>query len=303
MGFIKRNKTFLEAHKLSFFEMTSGMAFEYFAKQKVDIAVIEVGLGGRLDSTNIITPIVSVITNIGLDHTQFLGETLDMIASEIAGIIKPDVPVVIGKTQSETTRVFKETAKRQHSKLYFADQLVKETFDSDLKGNYQQENIKTVFQTFQVLKTCGFSIVTKHIKDGLLKVKKHTGLQGRWQVLQEKPKIICDTAHNKDGLFFTMKQLQSENYKMLHMVFGVVNDKDLSTIAELLPVNAKYYFCKPDVPRGLEAEKLRDTLLTYGIKGIAYTSVFEALETAKQSANKYDVIYIGGSTFVVAEII
>jgi dihydrofolate synthase/folylpolyglutamate synthase len=301
-GFIKRNKAFLESQSLSFFEMTSGMAFDYFAKQKVDIAIIEVGLGGRLDSTNIITPEVSVITNIGLDHTQFLGATLKQIAFEKAGIIKLDIPVVIGETQKETTAVFKDVAKKHHSEIYFADALIIDLYPSDLKGSYQQKNIKTVLQTIEVLKL-SFSITKNHVKQGLLKVVKNTGLQGRWQVLQEQPKIICDTAHNKEGLTYVVNQLEEELFNHLHIVFGVVNDKNLSSILDIMPKKASYYFCKPDVPRGMDTDLLQKEFISVGFHGTSYISVNEALIAAKNNASDSDLIYVGGSTFVVAEII
>src|SRR5690554_106848 len=301
--FIKQNKAFLESQHLSFFEMTSGMAFAYFASEKVDIAVIEVGLGGRLDSTNIITPEVSVITNIGFDHTQFLGHTLEAIAFEKGGIIKPGVPVVIGETQNETKQVFQELAKKNHSDIYFADTLIHEVLPSDLKGSYQQKNIKTVLQALEVLKQKSYEISIEQIKKGLLQVVKNTGLQGRWQVLQEQPKIICDTAHNKEGLNYVIKQLAEESFNRLHIVFGVVNDKDLSSILDILPKNAMYYFCKPDVPRGMDANLLQAAFLAEGFQGKSYHGVNEALSAAKNKASEKDLIYIGGSTFVVAEII
>ncbi|MEM5566970.1 folylpolyglutamate synthase/dihydrofolate synthase family protein [Psychroserpens sp. AS72] len=302
IGFIKRNTTFLEQHQLSFFEMTVGMAFDYFAKQNVDIAVIEVGLGGRLDSTNIITPEVSVITNIGFDHTQFLGTTYDAIAREKAGIIKPHVPVIIGETQKETKKVFLEIAKSNASEIYFADE-TSSKYTSDLKGNYQKHNIKTAIKALKVLNDKSFKISEAHIKTGLLNVVKNTGLKGRWHVLQSQPKIICDTAHNKEGLTYIVKQLAQENYKNLHIVFGVVNDKDVDSILPLLPKKARYYFCKPNVPRGLDAEILKLKFTSSGFKGEAYLSVNSALDNAKKLANPEDLIYVGGSTFVVAEVV
>ncbi|HLV38343.1 folylpolyglutamate synthase/dihydrofolate synthase family protein [Xanthomarina sp.] len=301
--FIKQNKAFLESQHLSFFEMTSGMAFAYFASEKVDIAVIEVGLGGRLDSTNIITPEVSVITNIGFDHTQFLGHTLEAIAFEKGGIIKPGVPVVIGETQNETKQVFQELAKKNHSDIYFADTLIHEVLPSDLKGSYQQKNIKTVLQALEVLKQKSYEISIEQIKKGLLQVVKNTGLQGRWQVLQEQPKIICDTAHNKEGLNYVVKQLAETSFNCLHIVFGVVNDKDLSSILDILPKKATYYFCKPDVPRGMDVNLLEAAFLAEGFQGTSYQGVNEALSAAKKQASEKDLIYVGGSTFVVAEII
>lgn len=303
IDFIKCNKAFLEANELSFFEMTVGMAFDYFAKQKVEIAVIEVGLGGRLDSTNIITPELSVITNIGYDHTQMLGDTLEKIAGEKAGIIKQNVPVVIGETHSETEFIFKSKAENTNSEIYFADQSINDLLESDLKGAYQIHNIKTVIQSVKVLKDLGFKISDKSLKTGLLNVVANTSLQGRWQILGTEPKIICDTAHNKEGLFYVMKQIQNESYNQLHIVFGVVNDKDLDTIIPLLPKKAVYYFCKPNVQRGLDADILKTVFEKKQLFGKAYNSVNEALTSAKSNAHKDDLIYVGGSTFVVAEII
>ncbi|MGJ8592561.1 MAG: bifunctional folylpolyglutamate synthase/dihydrofolate synthase [Aquaticitalea sp.] len=301
--FIAKHKHFFESHFLSFFEMTVGMAFDYFSSEKIDVAIIEVGMGGRLDSTNIITPLVSVITNIGLDHTQFLGTTLEAIAFEKGGIIKSKIPVVIGETQKETTYVFIELAEKNHSEIFFADQEITETIASDLKGYYQQKNIKTVLQTIKTLQSKVYNISKENIKIGLAHVVKNTGLKGRWQILQENPKIICDTAHNKEGLTYAMIQLKDENYEQLHMVFGVVNDKDVNSILSLLPKKAIYYFCKPNIPRGLDAEELRHIFMLNGFNGKSYISVKEALNSAQKHATKDDVIYVGGSTFVVAEIV
>ena len=302
IGFIKRNKAFFKSNPLSFFEMTVGMSFDYFAKQKVDIAIIEVGLGGRLDSTNIIIPEVSLITNIGYDHTQFLGETLPLIASEKAGIIKSNVPVVISETQNETKPVFEKVANKNNSKIYFADQIIKAKYSTDLLGDYQKKNIKGVLKTLKILQQKKYKISDLNIKNGLLNVVKNTGLKGRWQILQTKPKIICDTAHNKEGLSITMTQLQKEQFDNLHIVFGVVNDKNLSQVFSLLPKKATFYFCKPDVPRGLDQNILRDQFLGEGFVGESYLSVKEAVDEARSRASDDDVIYIGGSTFVVAEI-
>jgi len=301
--FIRKNKPFFESNTLSFFEMTVGLAFEYFAKQEVDIAIIEVGLGGRLDSTNILKPEISVITNIGLDHTKFLGNTLELIAVEKAGIIKPNVPVVIGETQKETKIVFKRLAEKNESKIVFADQLQTKNYKSDLKGNYQEKNINTVIQTLNEIKLKGFKISTENIKKGLLNVVKNTGLLGRWQVLKQNPKVICDTAHNREGLKITINQLLKEEFKHLHIVLGVVSDKDLDSIINLFPVDATYYFCKPNIPRGLNAEDLKCYFNKKNLVGEAYYSVNEAYKSALANANKEDVVYIGGSTFVVAEII
>ncbi|WP_067147233.1 bifunctional folylpolyglutamate synthase/dihydrofolate synthase [Pseudotamlana agarivorans] len=303
VDFIAKHKAFFESHTLSFFEMTVGMAFEYFSEEKVDIAVIEVGMGGRLDSTNIITPELSVITNIGLDHTQFLGDTLEAIAFEKGGIIKEDVPVVIGETQIETASVFEGLAKERHAKIVFADHQVKTIYPSDLIGSYQIKNIKTVVQAVEELREQGFSITETQLKRGLLHVVKNTGLLGRWQILNANPKVVCDTGHNKDGLTEVMNQLSKEEFEHLHIVFGVVNDKDLTSIVDLLPKNATYYFCKPNIPRGLAATDLKAAFSAYGLEGEAYNSVNEAYNSALNQANSNDFIYVGGSTFVVAEII
>lgn len=303
VDFIKQHKAFFEANTLSFFEMTVGMAFDYFAKQKVDIAIIEVGLGGRLDSTNIITPEVSVITNIGLDHTQFLGNTLEAIAFEKGGIIKPNIPVVIGETQKETMPVFNDLAKKNKSEITFADKEVIEVYKFDLIGSYQSKNIKTVLQTIKKIQEKGYNISKENIKEGLSHVISNTGLLGRWQVLNEKPKVVCDTGHNREGLIYVMDQLLNETYKSLHIVFGVVNDKDLSSIVDVLPKKATYYFCKPNIPRGMNAEVLKQKMVKHNINGDTYNSVNEAYKTAFLAAGKDDFIFIGGSTFVVAEII
>lgn len=302
--FFGKHKAFFEEHDLSFFEMTVGLAFEYFDTQKVDVAIIEVGMGGRLDSTNIITPLVSVITNIGLDHTQFLGNTLAEIASEKAGIIKKNIPVIIGEYTAETRPVFENKAKENESEIYFASDLIQQTPLSDLVGVYQEKNKKTVLQTLKVLQSKKhFSISETSIRDGFLNVAKNTGFMGRWQVLQENPKVICDTAHNKHGLEIVLDQLSKENYTNLHIVLGAVNDKDLDSVLPLFPKNATYYFCKPDVPRGLEADVLQQKAKDFSLFGECYSSVKDAFEQAKKQALPTDVIFVGGSTFVVAEVV
>ena len=302
-NFINTNKAFFEANEMSFFEMTVGLALDYFAKEKVDIAIIEVGMGGRLDATNIITPLVSVITNIGLDHTQFLGNTLEAIAYEKAGIIKPGIPVVIGEYTPETKPVFLAKAKETRSEIYFASDLIPETYDSDLIGDYQAHNKKTVVQTISILNSQRtFKISEANIKSGLLKVVKNTGLEGRWQQLGEFPKIICDTAHNKNGLEIVMKQIQKEKFDTLHIVLGVVNDKDLNEILPLFPTDAIYYFCKPNISRGLDAAILQEEARKNDLLGDTHPSVADAYNKALQTATMSDFIYIGGSTFVVAEI-
>ena len=302
--FVAKNKSFFESNELSFFEMSVGLAFDYFVKEKTDINIIEVGLGGRLDSTNIITPLVSVITNIGLDHTQFLGNTLALIAGEKAGIIKKNIPVVIGEYTNETKSVFLAKAKEMNAAIYFASELIKAVYPSDLLGDYQIHNKKTVQQTFHVLNSLKDFIVTdKSIKKGFLNVIKNTGLQGRWQQLKDKPKVICDTAHNSHGLKIVLNQIQNETFDALHIVLGVVNDKDLSEILPLFPKKASYYFCKPDIPRGLEGVILQKEAEKFHLKGKVYNSVSNAYKEAIKNATENDFIYIGGSTFVVAEIL
>ncbi|WP_426063380.1 bifunctional folylpolyglutamate synthase/dihydrofolate synthase [Flavobacterium sp. DSP2-3-1] len=303
-NFINKHKSFFESNDMSFFEMTVGLAFDYFYKEKIDIAVIEVGMGGRLDATNVITPLVSIITNIGLDHIQFLGNTLDAIAFEKAGIIKPNIPVVIGEYTPETKPVFLDKATECNSKIYFASDLILETYPSDLIGDYQIFNKKTVLQTIAVLNAQKeFIITSENIKSGLLQVVRNTELQGRWQQINEFPKVICDTAHNKNGLEIVLKQIQKEEFDDLHIVLGVVNDKDLDEILPLFPKKAKYYFCKPNIPRGLNAVILKQKAAAFELTGEVYNSVSEAYNKAIEKAGKSDFIYIGGSTFVVAEIL
>lgn len=302
-GFVEQNKTFFEEHSLSFFEMTVGMAFEYFSQQQVDMAIIEVGMGGRLDSTNIIQPEVSVITNIGMDHTQYLGTTLEAIAKEKAGIIKENIPVIIGETQPETEAVFKEVAIQKNAEIYFADQLMDKTFESDLKGKYQAKNLKTVTQTIEILKELGYNVSDDQLKSGLKNVVENTGLLGRWQQISDEPRVICDTGHNKEGLSEVIRQLDEMPKEQLHMVFGVVNDKDLDSILSILPKDAIYYFCKPNIPRGLNEKKLKEVFDQYGFNGKSYSSVSKALKKAKKNAKENDLVFVGGSTFVVAEVI
>lgn len=303
VSFIEENKPFLENHHLSFFEMTVGLAFQYFADQKVDVALIEVGLGGRLDSTNIITPLASVITNIGFDHMAILGNTLEEIAFEKAGIIKPNVPVIIGQYTEETKPVFSKKAEEVNAPIWFAQdihQLPK--YASDLKGNYQVHNRKTVITALNVLKQY-FVYHQEHIQKGLLNVVKNTGLLGRWQILAQFPLIVADTAHNKHGLDEVLPQIQEQSFENLHFVLGVVNDKDLDQMLPLLPKQAVYYIAKPDVPRGLEVEMLAQKMQEFGFEYSAYSSIPEAFEASKRNANSQDMIYVGGSTFVVAEIV
>ncbi len=303
VDFIQKHKSYFEKEQLSFFEMTVGMAFHYFSESEVDIAVIEVGLGGRLDSTNIITPEISVITNIGLDHTRFLGNTRVKIAGEKAGIIKNGVPVVIGRSNRETRGVFEEKAKECRSELYFAEESEVEVYESDLIGDYQKENMRTVLQTVSILVEKGWKIDHEDVKKGLLAVTSNTGLLGRWQILKKQPKVICDTAHNVDGLQRVLHQLLQEKYEHLHIVLGMVNDKEIDEILSLFPKQARYYFTKPDLPRGLDQKELKKTAKKYNLFGEEFEEVDKAYQSALQHATKQDVIYVGGSTFVVAEII
>lgn len=302
-NFVEKHKPFFEDNQLSFFEMTVGLAFDYFRNEKVDVAIIEVGMGGRLDSTNILTPEVSVITNIGLDHTQFLGDTLEKVASEKAGIIKDRVPVVIGETLPETKQVFEEIASKRNAPISFAETCDSSKHTSDLKGFYQQKNIKTVLATLKVLQEKGWNISEENIQTGLKHTVKNTGLMGRWQILGKKPKVVCDTGHNKEGLQMVMEQLAKEDFQNLHIVLGVVSDKDLGSVLPLFPKNATYYFCKPNIPRGLDASLLLTRARGFGLGGEEYISVSKAYRAAIDAASVNDLIFVGGSTFVVAEVL
>lgn len=301
--FVAQHRAFFESNQLSFFEMTVGLAFDYFRKEEVDIAIVEVGMGGKLDSTNIITPEVSVITNIGLDHTQFLGNTLEKIAVEKAGIIKETVPLVIGETTPETKIVFERIASERESPITFAEAFEAGDYTSDLKGIYQRKNLRTALATFGIFKKNGWHISEENIQNGLMNTVKNTGLMGRWQVLKANPKVVCDTGHNKEGLRLVMEQLSNEEYKNLHIVLGVVSDKDLASILPLFPVNAIYYFCKPNIPRGLDASLLLSQARGFGLMGEEYISVTEAYKAAVNAASIDDFVFVGGSTFVVAEVL
>lgn len=302
INFVKDNKDFLEKENFSFFEVSVAMAFYFFYVEKVDIAVIEVGLGGRLDSTNIITPEVSLITNIGKDHTDVLGETLKEIALQKAGIIKENIPVVISEYHEETAEVFNLEAQKKNAPIYFAH--TKEAiYEMDLKGDYQPKNQKGVLQVLDILKEKNWKISEENIKNGLKNVVKNTNLQGRWQTLGENPKIICDTGHNAHGLQLVVNQINKQKFENLHIVFGVVKDKDLKQILPLMPQKATYYFCRPNVERGLSAEILQQEASRYHLKGDCYDSVNLAFEQAKKNAQKEDFIFVGGSTFVVAEVV
>ncbi|MGB5272640.1 MAG: folylpolyglutamate synthase/dihydrofolate synthase family protein [Flavobacteriaceae bacterium] len=299
--FITRHRAYFETSHLSFFEMTVGMAFDYFAKKKVDIAIIEVGMGGRLDSTNIVLPEVSLITNIGLDHTDILGETLEAIAHEKAGIIKEGIPVVVSETQEETKDVFKSIASHRHAPLVYADQMAHKVYQTDLLGNYQSRNIKGVLAVLQQLK--GFKVQQKHIVKGLRNVVKNTGLKGRWQLLGTRPMVVCDTAHNAEGLSLVIDQILQQKFEGLHFVLGFVKEKKLEGVMPLLPKNAIYYFCRPKIARGLDEKVLKQNAEGYGLHGKAYSSVRKALGAAKRNASAKDFIFVGGSNFVVAEVV
>ena len=289
--------------KPSFFEMTVAMAFEYFAKEQVDIAIIETGMGGRLDSTNVIQPLLSIITNISLDHQQYLGDTLEKIAHEKAGIIKSNTPVVIGETQLETSTVFIQKAKLEKAEIWFADKEKLPSIESDLIGSYQTYNLKTALCSLERLIKLGFHITDEHIENGLQNVQQLTAFKGRYQQLGLNPKIIADTGHNEAALAYLIPQLLSEDFNQLHIVFGMANDKDIHSILMLLPKSAHYYFCKPNVPRGMSAQELERKAAKVGLQGETFESVNLALQEAKNKASNNDLIFVGGSTFVVAEII
>lgn len=311
----------------SFFELTVALAFDYFAAENVDVAVIEVGLGGRLDSTNIITPEVSIITNIGLDHTNLLGVTLAQIAGEKAGIIKNNTPVVISETHPETAPVFLQTAEEKQAPLFFADheyrvdyatrslehtqilhlakgpeQVLKEV-ELDLLGSYQHKNLPAVLKAVDLLREKGFRISDDELRRGLVNVIAQTGLLGRWQIIGNNPLIVCDTGHNQDGIREVAAQLQNTAYRKLHVVFGTVADKNTDPVLALLPKNAQYYFVRAKIERALDEEVLRARAAEFGLPGECYKSVSEGFKKAREAAGKHDMIFVGGSTFVVAEIL
>ena len=302
VSFIAKNRPFLEEYHLSFFEMTVGMAFSYFENKKVDIAVIEVGLGGRFDSTNIITPEISLITNISKDHTDILGDTLPKIAFEKAGIIKRNVPVVISEYQEETAPVFTAKAKEMNAPIIFANH-IETSLRTDLQGAYQEKNIKGVIAVTDLLIHQGWDITPENIAQGLLHVMRNTNLKGRWQTLGSYPTIVCDTGHNVGGLTYVMEQLKKQTYTHLHIVIGFVKEKDVNSVLELFPKEATYYFCSPAIARGLNVDTLKKIATTKGLQGERYSSVAEALNAAKAQALPTDFIFVGGSTFVVAEVL
>lgn len=324
--FIERYRDDFQKIGMSFFEMTVGMAFQYFANEKVDIAIIEVGMGGRLDSTNLITPEISVITNIGLDHVQFLGNTMEKIAGEKAGIIKEGVPVVIGETHPETHQVFEDKARECHCPIYFADQifdcdeihidelrtkkydiwknseLYLEACETPLTGNYQKKNLCTLMCAVDLLRE-KFQLSDDSIRDGVANVIRNTHLMGRWQILNNDPLTIADTGHNVDGIREVVGQLAEMTYNKLHFVIGTVNDKDIDHILQLLPHNCEYYFCKADIPRGLDANILAQKAFEFGLRGNVYNSVRDAYLSALNAARFDDIVFVGGSNFTVAEVI
>ena len=301
VDFIADNQSYFKSHNLSFFEMTVGMAFSYFAEELVDIAIIEVGLGGRLDSTNIIKPEVSLITNIGLDHTDMLGDTIPLIAKEKAGIIKPGVPVVISEYNEETAPVFNAIAKEKDAEIIFADEKEYPDYKIGLLGSYQKKNIKGVLAALSALNY--FKVTTIHIAQGLERVVENTSLMGRWQQIGKEPTIICDTAHNKEGISLVLDQLKEQDFNKLHIVLGFVKDKDIRKIIPLFPKNASYYFCKPKIFRGLDENILADMFYEQDFKGNIYESVNKAFNAAKKEAKMNDFIYVGGSNFVVSEVL
>ncbi len=321
VAFVTDNRDVLENVKPSFFEMTVAMAFDYFAKEQVDIAVIEVGLGGRLDSTNVITPLVSLITNIGYDHTDMLGDTLAQIAYEKAGIIKTNVPVVVSERQEETTTVFVETARRQQSPLYFAqdyfrveatdenkvsvyenEKMIFENISLALAGAYQVKNLPGILQMVALLRQQGWKIDRQAVATGLASVDVLTGLKGRWQILTYRPLTICDTGHNREAFVYITEQLRAIPYRQLHMVLGFSADKDIDPVLELLPRQAHYYFCQAQVPRAMPVKVLKEKAGRMHLQGEAFATVEAAIHQAQQQAGADDLIFIGGSNFVVAEI-
>ena len=299
VDFVKKNLELLESGNYSFFEATVGMAFSYFSKARVDVAIIEVGLGGRLDATNIITPILSIITHISMDHQQFLGNTIESIAVEKAGIIKKNVPVILGQNKEPVVKVIHEIAETLSSPLFFSNP--SETYTTDLLGDYQKENVATAYMALQVLTE--FDVNEDHMQKGLQAVAKNTGLEGRWQILERSPMVIADVAHNEAGISAVMNQLKSMAFDQLHIVFGMVDDKDFDQIQKQLLKDAKYYFCSPNVVRAKAVDQLFMEANRLNYNGKSYGSVSDALDAAKTMASPSDIILICGSLFVVAEVI
>ncbi|MEX0967437.1 MAG: folylpolyglutamate synthase/dihydrofolate synthase family protein [Bacteroidia bacterium] len=323
--FVKRMLPAIEELKPSFFEMTVALAFDFFAQQQVDIAIVETGMGGKFDSTNVITPELSVITNISMDHQQFLGNTEAEIAGEKAGIIKSKVPVVIGRAQRETKPVFRAKAAEMEASIHFAEkhyQLETESNDlhqqvlqvrksgifqkslkTDLTGEYQVENLATVLTAVEVLKKLGFNLSEEHVEQAMANVKSKTGLRGRFEILQEKPMAVCDVAHNKAGLEKVLQQVSTLSFRKLHFVLGMVSDKDIASVLSILPADARYYFCKPDLPRGLSADVLAERASAAELRGEVFASVVEAYHQALINAAEEDLVLVSGSAFVVAEVL
>ena len=326
IDFTEEGKPYFETVHPSFFEITTLMAMDYFARSGVQIAVIETGMGGRLDSTNLITPLVSVITQIGKDHKEYLGDTLEIIAQEKAGIIKPGVPVIIGETQPETAPVFQEKAAQQKCSLVFADQLYtltesslhpdgmqkfcvegpegNQNLFSDLPGNYQKKNIPPVLAVLHRLtQENTWKISPEALREGLKNTRNKTGLRGRWEILDTHPMVVCDTGHNAEGIRYVTEQIRNTPHKRLHLVLGFVKDKDIGAILPLFPSEAEYYFTQPSVERALNAQTLKEKAFLTGRNGKAFDSVSDALQEARKQAHPEDMIFIGGSNFVVAEVI
>ena len=337
--FVEQHRDFMQSLQLSFFEMTVGLAFDYFAAEKVDVAVVEVGMGGRLDSTNVITPDLCVITNIGFDHTQFLGDTLPKIAAEKAGIIKPRVPVVIGETHPETRPVFEQRATELQAPIYFADDnyriipidkqasqadgltfplldfqvatpnsqfsTLNSQFTCPLTGSYQLKNLATLFQTLELLPTAGYSIAEQHVRVGIARVVEDTGLHGRWEKMDEHPLTICETAHNADGVAAMLHKLSEIPYHHLHLIYGCVNDKDFRSILRMLPhERTTYYYSQPSVPRALPVEQLAVAAHEIGMPGESYPHVGEAIAAARHNADPlHDLVLVTGSIFLVSDAV
>lgn len=304
VNFVVSNQAFIEKTAPSFFELTVAMAFDYFKLTECEICIIETGLGGRLDSTNVITPILSVITNIGYDHMDLLGDTLEKIAGEKAGIIKPKVPALIGEKQDEIARVFINKAQEVKAHLHFAAdfKINPDEYESDLRGIYQQKNKTTVLAACQMLRD-QFDLKYEIIRTALQTVCQTTGLQGRWQKIQDHPTVICDTGHNKDGIALVMQQLKAQDHQKLHIVWGMVREKDTSGIWPLLIKNARYYFTQPSIPRAKPVDDLFTEASAAGLEGSTFDTVSDAYQAALQEAKENDLIFVGGSTFVVADLL
>jgi len=301
--FILKNMDFFNHNSFSFFEMTVGMAFEYFKKNSVDIAIIETGMGGRLDSTNIISPELSVITNVSMDHVKFLGNTIQDIALEKAGIIKSHIPVVIGEKQNDVSNVFINKAEEKKSKIFFAEDFNIKEYECELKGSYQKKNIKTAIVAIELLNDTEIKINEKNIIDGLNKIIQNTGIRGRWEIIGNKPLIICDVAHNIDALSIVINDIISIKSNKIHFVLGFVNDKNLDSIVDIFPESSNYYFAKPNIERGLDELELQELFKNNNRIGESYSSIEQAFKSAIKQSDPNDVIYIGGSTFVVSEVI